>query len=108
MPSIFQFQDCDINSLPAGVLSDLSSVDYLGFDHGSLNSVYSNVTDGLTVEKLINDTHTFPQHLGHFELRYTQLKTGTISPALLYNFKNLSSVAIIVSTVKNLLFGGNY
>ena len=100
LSSLFQIRNCYTYNIPAEAFIDLVNLDYLSFEGGAIDLVDSNAMAGLSVEKLDFETHTFPQPLGHFEVKNCKFNIKYVPPGLLFNWKNLTSVSLRVSSRK--------
>lgn len=85
------------------MFKELVNLDYFSFEGGAIDDIDPNGMFGLTVEKLHFHQHSIPRNLGRFELRYSPFSTKSVPPGLLYNWKNLSSVVLVVDLLSSLL-----
>jgi hypothetical protein len=81
------------------MFTELNNLDYFSFEGGSIDDIDPNGMFGLSVEKMTFDSHTIPRNMGKFDLKYTPFSTKSVPPGLLFNWKNLSTVALVVSII---------
>lgn len=82
--------------MPGQAFKELVNLDSFSFERGSLDDVDPNAMAGLSVEKLTSASHMFPRNLGHFEVMYCPFTAKYVPPGLLFNWKNLTSAALVV------------
>ena len=93
---IFQIKNCYVFYIEAEVFKDFTNLDFLAFEGGAIDLLDPDAMTGVSVEQLESDSHMFPQPLGHFETRNCAFNTKYVSPGLLFNWKNLTSVSFRV------------
>ncbi|XP_045161800.2 leucine-rich repeat transmembrane protein FLRT3-like [Mercenaria mercenaria] len=90
-----KIRNCETYYIPSQMFQELVNLDYFSFEGGSIDDIDPNGMFGLSVEKLTFSTHSFPRNIGRFDLKYTPFSTKAVPPGLLFNWKNLSTVAIV-------------
>ncbi|KAL4220899.1 Leucine-rich repeat transmembrane protein flrt1 [Mactra antiquata] len=95
-------QDCNCLYLPASVFEELVSLDYLSFQRGIIDDVEAMTMYDMSIEKLSTSAHKIPRNLGRFEVVYAKFAGKAVPPGFLYNWKNLTSVALVGADIETL------
>ncbi|XP_060573711.1 leucine-rich repeat transmembrane protein FLRT3-like isoform X2 [Ruditapes philippinarum] len=90
-----KIRNCDTYYIPSQMFTELNNLDFFSFEGGSIDDIDPNGMFGLSVEKMTFDSHTIPRNMGKFDLKYTPFSTKSVPPGLLFNWKNLSTVALV-------------
>ena len=91
----FKIINCHLNNIPAGVFSELGSLDRFTIENGSIVSMDAGMLNGVTITRVYDEYRPFPITTGEIAIRNTKL-TGSLPSSLFSGQTDLYTVVLEV------------
>ena len=91
----FKIINCHLNNIPAGVFSELGSLDRFTIENGSIVSMDAGMLNGVTITRVYDEYRPFPITTGEVAFRNTKL-TGSLPSGLFSGQTDLYAVVLEV------------